>query len=200
MFALSGAHRTGKTSLAKALSERLGIPYLDCNVTPELEAAGYDQVAALSLEMRLACQEKRLELHMAKIESAPRPCITDRSPLDLAAYTIAEFNMHSDPGLAAQAQSYVQRCINLTMIHHDTIIAVRPLPFFTVEEGKPPPNVGFQWHIQHLVEGFMVVASKIVQPVFLDITEFDARVAGASNVIAQRLQAMSEWREAVTSH
>lgn len=193
MFAFSGAHRTGKTTLAKAVAERMGLPFVDTNVTAELKAAGFDQVADLDLATRLACQQKRLELHMQKVAAAPRPSIWDRSPLDIAAYTIAEFAMHSDPALATEAKNLVDACLDYTARHYDTVIVVPPLPIYEVEDGKPPMNVGFQHHIHLLMEG-LTSEVEHVATAWLWTNVLEDRIAAAAGVIGRRLEIMTEWR------
>lgn len=169
---------------------------MDANVTAELKAAGFDQVAKLDGRARMECQMTRLDLHMRKMRAAPRPCITDRSPLDIGAYTLAEFAMHSDPELATMAAGLVETCIELTGRHYDTVILVPPLPHYLVEDGKPPPNVGFQWHIHHLIAGFQTALentsiSRLLTNSLEDRVDFCAETIGAS------LEGLVKWRAAL---
>lgn len=194
-FAFAGAHRTGKSTTAKIVAQRLGLPYLDSNVTKEMLAAGFDQVGNLDLERRMECQEKRLELHMEKYAAAPRPCITDRSPLDIAAYTLAEFSMHSSVELGQRAAELANRCVNLTRIHYDTLIVPRPLPVYLIEDGKPPPNVGFQHHVQYLIEGMATSLSGEITTAILTVTSLEDRCDTVTDLIRDRLEDMAEWRK-----
>ncbi|CAO3459581.1 hypothetical protein [Azospirillum argentinense] len=191
MIGINGAHRSGKSTLAKALSERLGLPYLDANVTPELLARGFDQVAPMSAERRLACQEMRLELFAAKIAAAPRPCITDRSFLDIAAYSLAELTrMQEDPALGGAVAEHVERCVHLTRLHFDHLIALRPLAGFEIADGHAPPNRGYQDHIQFLVDGMMLrCSSGGLLLTYLPYQDHAKRIAVAGAVIADRLAA-----------
>lgn len=199
MFAFIGAHRTGKTTLARAVSERMGLPFVETNVTAALKEAGFDQVADLDHATRLACQKKRLELHMAIVKDAPRPSIMDRSPLDIAAYTIAEFGMHSDPELAAAAHELVEECLEETRSHYHALVLVQPLPLYVMEEGKPPANIGFQHHIHWLIMSLMNGVPGINRG-FLTPTALDQRIESSIQMFNLSLRETARLRGQFVFH
>lgn len=191
-FAFAGSHRSGKSTTAQIVAQRLGLPFIDSNVTKELLDAGFDQVGVLDLERRMECQVKRFELHMEKYLAAPRPCVTDRSPLDIAAYTLAEFSMHSSAELGNEAANLVNLCIKMTRLHYDMLIIPRPLPAYAVEPGKPPMNVGYQHHIQYLVEGMAMAVSDQVTMAVLTDTSLENRCDTTTDLIKERLEDMAD--------
>ncbi|MBO6509737.1 MAG: hypothetical protein JJ979_14890 [Roseibium sp.] len=136
IFGLSGAHRSGKSTLAKDVAEAYGIEFMD-------------------LQTRLEAQEKLLETHISMLQIPSAPTIIDRTPLDMAGYMLAELGMHSDPDIGARVATYAQKCINATLNYYSAVVVVRPLPFYEVDPTKPPENIGFQNHHQYLVEGLL---------------------------------------------
>jgi hypothetical protein len=174
LYGVIGAHRSGKTSTAKAVADTLGIEFLDSSFNVAREY-GFDPVAPMSLEMRLDMQEKVLGHHLAAISEAGRPLITDRTPLDFLAYTLAEFGMNSDmrcqPETLERAARYAQACLDLTAGNYDMLFVLEPLPVYEVDTTKATPveNPALQRHIDTLIQGAVAqlygrVNSATVQP------------------------------------
>lgn len=84
---LSGAQGSGKTTLAKAFSERTGIPYFDADVRGILKRNGFDCRADMSLPEYIDMQET---VCRELFNSYPdHSFITDRTPVDVISYTLA---------------------------------------------------------------------------------------------------------------
>lgn len=95
MFALSGPHRSGKSTLAKAVSEKLDIPYIDADVASVFRDQGLSAKDKLPFSRRLEIQGKILEhldvkMALAKTSSYQGVFIIDRSPYDVLGYTMAD--------------------------------------------------------------------------------------------------------------
>lgn len=132
----------------------MSLPFIDSSVTDLMKKAGYNGVADLPLDKRIDAQEQLLTFYQEKLDKAPRPFITDRTPLDMIAYCLGELTMHnSTPEIGMRYASYTARCFAVTAQLFSQIILVRPLPVFEVDATKPPPNLGYQWLIQLLIEG-----------------------------------------------
>ena len=87
-----GAGGTGKSGLASILAERLGIAYVAAKsiTRPILERKGYDWSSGTFVEEFLAQEECQQEI-LAKtieLEKTAGGFVTDRTPVDLAAYAI----------------------------------------------------------------------------------------------------------------
>ena len=87
-----GSAGTGKSGLAESLATRLGIAYVASKsiTRPMLELKGYDWSGGQYVEEFLAqeeCQEELLKRSLAA-EEIYQNFITDRTPVDLAAYAI----------------------------------------------------------------------------------------------------------------
>jgi len=153
-FACVGSHRSGKSTLAKALAERLDIPYFDASVSKIMSEGGFNGVADLPMIKRIEAQEYLIEKHWELTQKLPRPFITDRSPLDMIGYMLGEVTMHNTgPQLAERIQRYVKRCLWVTDNTYAGVIILRPLPVYEVDPTKPPENRAYQSLIQTIVEG-----------------------------------------------
>jgi hypothetical protein len=164
MFGISGAHRTGKSTLAQRYADAFKIPYLKLpNVMQELGVTPA-QVSAMGLADRLKVQWVYLHA-AAKLykEHNQGIFITDRTPLDMAAYTLADIRQDSHPALAAQVTVYVEQALKLTNQYFGLIMFVPPGIPYVDEPGKPPANPAYQELISAIIQGLLVSERCTVQ-------------------------------------
>lgn len=96
-IAFSGTHRTGKSTLAKILAEKLNLPFVPMEVAkmPVWENSGISPADAKNITFaeRVAIQYQILDYMENNLkgmgESNPEGFVTDRSPVDVFAYMIA---------------------------------------------------------------------------------------------------------------
>lgn len=164
LIGISGAHGCGKTTLAKEFALRSGLEYLPASVNEMAKSAGYAHGSvSLSLTERIDLQWVMLGAFRKFLAKCPADCITDRTPLDVAAYTLAEIGMHSDKTVSAASLDSVPELVKeaqqLTKAHFQHVMLLRPLPSYEAIEGKrPPANKAFQMHYQYLLEGLAFAA------------------------------------------
>jgi hypothetical protein len=200
MYALSGAHRTGKTTLAIEVANKLGIHYHDASTSKIAKAAGINIVGDLSIAERLTAQELILDKFIEGVKAAPRPAICDRCPLDMIGYMLAEVTMHNTPlELHQRIQDYVEKCLAMATLHFDMVLMLRPLPTYKVDPDKPPPNVAYQSAVQYAIEGAAQQAADLHSGVVLT-TNFEGRVEAVSNAIKTRLEQLVEETRSLTRH
>lgn len=184
MYGLAGAHRSGKTTTAKLVAERLGLPFFDGSFGKLAAELGYNSVDSMTVERRIEMQEKCLALHIAKIRALPRPCVTDRTPLDFIAYATADVAMHAGlpVDVSRRIWAYVENCLEVTREHYGAIALLTPLPSYEAAEGKPPECLAYQAHVQLLVEGamFRLMKSRVAlgRTIGFDLEERVTQVAG----------------------
>jgi len=202
MFAFVGASRTGKTTLAKAAAETLGWHYYDGSFGLAAKRLGFEAVRPQTVLERIEMQEAVLGDHVLQLESLPRPCITDRTPLDYIGYTLAEVGMHAleDTQLMHRIHRFVETCLHVTRQHYDTVIACRPLAHYAEEEGKPPVNPAYQWHVQWIIEGAMNQVNDVVQDAYLKTDDHELRLEAAVEVFAKQFEERLAGREFLTLH
>lgn len=196
VFAFSGAHRSGKTTLARRVSEDLGIEFYETKTGEVLKQAGINIVADMSIRDRMKAQELLLDHHLAMIKKLPRPLIVDRCPIDMLAYTLGEIGMHTihDPALDSQITTYTARCLNSMELHYAGAVICQPLPAYEAQDGKPPPSRAYQQHIHHLIMGGFG-ALEYVSFQELLATDFERRVENAAEFICGELEDIAKAKE-----
>lgn len=200
MFSLSGPHRAGKTTICKDVEAKYGIPYFDASVTVLMRSKGIDPVALTSVEERLKNQELLLDLYLENLSAAPRPCLTDRSPLDMAAYMLAEVGMHGCPAdLGEEITRYMKRCVEETDLHFGMVIIVDPLRLYEVSPDKPPLNTAYQWHHRFLVAGLAGKLERTNVATVL-VEDRERRAIAVGNTLVGELERWKELRGKFLCH
>jgi predicted ATPase len=201
LFGLAGAHRSGKSTLARRLADKLNMHYAPFQTTELMRAAGYDGVANLSVEDRMTAQERLLDAALAFYDALPRPVITDRTPLDMLGYLLAEIGMHgTPPDIADRAASYHERALQETRLRFDAIMVLRPLPHYEADPTKPPPNRAYQWHHQFIVEGAAMNLGYPIDLMLLTMHPLDERIETAGKFIESSMITLRQELEAVSIH
>lgn len=200
-FGFSGAHRTGKTTLAKQVAEDLKMQFLDGSVSKIMKEFGINAVGDIPLEQRIEAQEFLLKRYLDNLTKAPRPLITDRTPLDMIGYMLGEITMHNCSAEAGKkANAYVENCLDATLRHFDTVIIVGPLAGYTVDPKSPPPNEAYQRAVQFLIEG---AACRIASSMYIDsieTTDFEARRECAGKIFGGRMHDIAQQSRFLVRH
>lgn len=206
LYGICGAHRSGKTTLAKALAEDLGIHFHETSTTQVAKQFGFDPVAPMSLRDRISMQIMLLGNHLEVINSLPRPLIVDRTPLDFMAYTLCEFGMQSaketDPDVLAAAETFHGACMAATRMHYDRLYFLEPLSTYQVDNTKatPDPNRAFQIHYSLVMKGALQDLSEDVEHAVLVDEDFEFRREWVHDSIVDRLNEISSLREKAPYH
>lgn len=87
---LYGAHRSGKTTLARHISEELGVPFVETTSAKVFERYGLTPNSHIDIRHRLAIQCDILREAVDLWAAQPDGFVTDRTPIDMAAYMLAE--------------------------------------------------------------------------------------------------------------
>lgn len=187
IFGLAGASGVGKTTLAIAVAKEMKIHYFDASVSAMAKELGYDPVSDMTPGERITMQFAIFDKFLDRVNNAPRPMISDRTPLDFIAYMLGEVTMHNtDPKLSARIDEYVGQCLAAADTFFDTIIIVRPLPTYQVAPNRPPLNRAYQAHIQYIIEGTMETID-IPNSLTLMTPDLDERVDSCVDELTERL-------------
>ena len=158
MIGLCGAHRTGKTSLARAFAEKHGLEFVQTSASQVFKDLGFDAATHYDFATRLTIQEeilKRFDQQYAAVGA--KPAISDRTPLDMLAYTMAEAVQYAVPAeLQDRFKKYVQSCIDVTNRRFGVLLVVQPGIKIVEEEGKAALNDAYIEHLNSIVLGLSV--------------------------------------------
>jgi len=153
---LCGAHRVGKSTLARLYSEVNDVPFVASSVSAialryDFDMDHHRRDAPAFREMQeviLDTMEKSFRDHEV--------FIADRCPLDAAAYLVADMQANTgSPAFQEGVLQYIDRAVRLTNELFDAVILVPPGISFEPMDGKPGANLAYQEHHHLLVRGLM---------------------------------------------
>ncbi|OCP21984.1 MULTISPECIES: AAA family ATPase [unclassified Ensifer] len=205
LYGVCGTHRSGKTSTAKLLAEQLGVEFLDSSFDVA-KKFGYNPVGKMTLGERVAMQELVLEDHLDKLKHSPRPLITDRTPLDYFAYTMAQFGMtsHLECGqvVLEAAHRFAKRCLEETKAYYDMVFIMDPLVVYEVDPSKATPaaNPAFQLHIHALIHGAVSQIHRDINYAMVPVMPVQDRVDFIAQEIIERMNDIDDLKQKAGMH
>lgn len=157
MIGLIGAHRTGKTTLARAFSEETGITFAETSSSAVFKELGFDPQKDYDFKVRLFIQNRILDAAEAVYKASGVHYITDRTPLDMLAYTMADIQRSNlDTDDSAMFVDYLERCFEVTNRHFASLIVIQPGIPLVDDKDKAPCNMAYMEHINSLAMGLVV--------------------------------------------
>ena len=181
-FAIAGASGTGKTTLARAIAGELAIPYRDMSFGRIARERGYPSaVADMTINARMDMQFACLAAYEIELSTWEGPFVTDRSPIDMIGYVLAEVGMHANthPTMAARIVTYVRACVDATREAIAAILVARPLGMYETSPHRPGEDAAYQTHVQLLIEGGLAQLDGSLPTIALPKADVDTRVAAA---------------------
>ena len=149
---LCGAHRTGKTTLAIAISSDLNLPFVRTTTSQVFAQLGLDPAEPMDFQTRLFVQNHVLDAAEQVWQESASPFISDRTPLDMIAYTIGDIQGKTDVDFDLLSQ-YIDRCFASTNQFFQNLAIIQPGISLVYEEGKAALNAAYIEHINVLVIG-----------------------------------------------
>lgn len=200
LYGITGSHGSGKTTLAKALADSLGVDFMPSDITGIAKSLGYDPVAPMTLNERIVMQQRILEAFTKKLDDlAGTATVIDRTPIDMMAYTLAEVGMYSHmfltPEEKEQLNDYSLACLRLARTKFYAFILTNPLPIYEEDMKRPAFNPSYQHHLHFLIRG--ILTQTYEDELILDLREIDLerRVEKTSEFITLSLTGIREMRE-----
>lgn len=144
---LSGAHRTGKTTVATRVAEVNECPLILSSGTQVAKDMGIKVDVGMPMELRRDFQEEVLRRFTGvyEQEAGNGLFVTDRTPLDFAAYAMLDWHpAHSTPELDSWLRDYIKRCMEVTGRFFFSVAVVQPGIPYVSGESKPAPNALYQ--------------------------------------------------------
>lgn len=126
-IALAGAHRVGKTTLAKELAKTLGVPFVQSSVSSaELwNTYGFSPTDNMTFPERLGIQEHVLKYLKTVIADNPRG-VFDRSFIDLIGYLYANVDGATSNLFSTRVDKFVSDCIYNHKTSFCGIVLIQP--------------------------------------------------------------------------
>ena len=175
-YGLCGGHRTGKTTLAQHLATALNLPFVRTTTGHVFSQYGLDPAVPMDFATRLFIQDKILQAAAALWQDSPQPFISDRTPIDMMAYTIAD--VRGDTFVNhGQLMDYYQACIDYTNQFFSHLAIVQPGIPLIHEPHKAALNPSYIEHLNIVVQG-LCADSGIKAEIFClprEVTDLDQR-------------------------
>lgn len=149
---LCGAHRTGKTTLAIAISTDLNLPFVRTTTSQVFAQLGLDPAEPMDFQTRLFVQNHVLDAAEQVWQESASPFISDRTPIDMIAYTLGDIQGKTDVDFNLLSQ-YIDRCFASTNQFFQNLAIIQPGIPLVYEEGKAALNAAYIEHINILVIG-----------------------------------------------
>ena len=148
---LTGAHRVGKTSLAREVAAARGIPFIQTSTSSVIKKIGLDPSLPMTFDSRMKVQWAILE-HYDEVFRGQDFFITDRTPIDLIGYTLADITGLIDADYA-EIRRYMAECHSLGEKVFTRYVLIQPGIPLVHEEGKAPLNMAYIEHLNLLMLG-----------------------------------------------
>lgn len=129
MIGICGAHRTGKTTLARELAKAQGFSFCETKVSEAIGKLGFTPQQGMDFPTRLKVQEYILDAIESHYRAQDgKPFVADRTPLDVLGYSWSEIQRDTldDPELARLFEAHMDRCLTLTERWFGGLILVPP--------------------------------------------------------------------------
>lgn len=146
---LVGAQRVGKTTLAAMYAKQANIPFFRTSASESLRNIGMDAKADYSFGLRLYGQMQILKDWLEQVQAvAHKPFITDRTPMDMYAYLIADVTR---AGLDQQSEAilyaYRNQCFEACEQYFSHMMLVQPgIPLVETHTSAPASFC----HMEHI--------------------------------------------------
>ena len=174
---LCGAHRTGKTTLAIAISTDLNLPFVRTTTSQVFAQLGLDPAEPMDFQTRLFVQNHVLDAAEQVWQESVSPFISDRTPIDMIAYTLGDIQGKTEVDFDLLSQ-YIDRCFASTNQFFQNLAIIQPGIPLVYEEGKAALNAAYIEHINILVIG-LCNDSRLKTNVFCnarDVIAIDLRI------------------------
>lgn len=168
---ISGSHRVGKSTLAQEFARRYDIPFVKTSATEVFQAIGRDPAVDYPIEERISIQETLLYAFQKQFEDAQmrsRIWISDRTPIDLASYMLADIQratLVDNPALAEMVNAYVASCLARTNQWFSTVILLQPGIDLVPQEGKAPCCPAYIEHL-NMIQAGLLLDSRVSSAVY----------------------------------
>ncbi|MBE9561952.1 MAG: AAA family ATPase [Proteobacteria bacterium] len=147
---ICGSHRTGKTTLAQAIANKTGTNLVKTDTNAVFIQQGLHPSQSLDFSTRLKIQKLIIQAAV-KIWQTDN-FVTDRTPIDFMAYTLAEIQGDTEVDFV-ELEAYLTECFAVTNQIFSKLIVVQPAIPLVYETGKAALNKSYMEHLNIIVQG-----------------------------------------------
>lgn len=149
---LCGAHRTGKTTLAELLSIKINKNFVRTTTSEIFRQFGLNPSQPINFEDRLQIQKQILISYEKTWSLLDRDFVSDRTPIDLMAYTLADIQGSTDVDFL-ELNKYIESCFEATNKYFKLLIVIQPGIDLVPADGKAALNKAYIEHLNSLIIG-----------------------------------------------
>lgn len=177
---LCGSHRSGKTTLAKQLASSMGLTFVPSQVSSIARDYDFNMDEDRRDDIKFFAMQKSILEHIRQnamygAQEGRGRVIMDRTPLDAAAYLMADIQANTGNfEFQEDVLQYVDAAIRMTNQHFDAIIIVPPGIDFDPADGKPGGNLAYQEHHHLICSGLaneLTIPNGMLERDNLDLTD-----------------------------
>lgn len=192
MFGFAGAHRTGKSTLAEAVSKETDLPLVLTSSSAVFKKYGIDPSKPMDFATRLKIQHEILDNAMSVWANENGPFITDRTPVDMLAYTLMDVKMNTNVDMA-ELERYAQRCYDAIGMYFCGIFIVQPGIPLVYEEGKAALNEAYIEALNTMILG--VSADQRLGCTRMFIRRENTDLSDRVNIVCEAIEVIRERHE-----
>jgi hypothetical protein len=186
-ISLTGSHRVGKTTLAKAYADKHGIEFVETSVSAIFADMGIDPAGSFDFALRLKVQQEILKRLDAIYERyAGRQAIFDRCPIDFMGYTLGDAVGDSVPSeCVPELNRYIDACYDVLNKRFSAIVLVQPGIQLVAAPGKAVTNAAYIEHLNSLMLGLAADPRCKLVPRYIarHVTDLNDRIATLETII-----------------
>jgi hypothetical protein len=174
---ICGSHRTGKTTLAKNISQTLKIPFIPTQTNNVFAQHGLHPAQPLNFKTRLWIQQQVLASAIELWQTQTDTYVTDRTPIDFIAYTLADIQGNTVDEFT-QLENYLSDCFQATDEFFTQLIVIQPAIPLIQAPGKAALNRSYMEHLNILIQG-LCHDERLHCPAYVirrDIIDIQARI------------------------
>lgn len=156
---LTGSHRVGKSTLARMYAEKHKLDFLETSASAIFREMGFDPAITYDFDTRLTIQEEILRQFDKQYasHSGSNAAITDRTPLDMLAYTLGDVSGETlNEANEVRLCNYVQDCFTSLNKWFSVLLVVQPGIALIPADGKASLSVGYIEHLNSIILGLCV--------------------------------------------
>jgi predicted ATPase len=208
VIGLCGAQRVGKSTLARRFAQTQGIPFVETSTSAVFDAMGLDPKAEYPIAVRQLIQEQiltTLEAQYTQAAKTSRMFVTDRTPIDMASYMLADIQRSTlvdQQKHALAVCDYVERCIKSTAQFFSVVVLVQPGIQVIEAAGKAPGCPAFMEHFNLLLIGLLGDSRNVVPRYAIprSMTDLEQRLFALHGAVKGTIEASAAMMEGRVIH